>query len=82
MGRNIRPYMSVLPSAAFTVIGIGGFQPVADERGDVGLLERHNEFPGGVAHVHDWRHVGPRVRVDQVLARRARAACRACRRQA
>ena len=29
VGRNIRPYRSVLPSAAFTRIGIGGFQPAA-----------------------------------------------------
>jgi hypothetical protein len=28
----IRPYKSVLPSRALTVIGVGGFQPVASSR--------------------------------------------------
>ena len=29
VGVYIRPYRSVWPSRAFTVIGVGGFQPVA-----------------------------------------------------
>ena len=32
VGRYSRPYRSVTPSRAFTVIGIGGFQPVASRR--------------------------------------------------
>ena len=34
--------MSVLPSCAVILIGIGGFQPVGEQLRDVGLLEREH----------------------------------------